>query len=263
MEQFETQQPVRALIELSLGDVIVHASEQNTATVEVAPVHAGRKADKEAAEATAVDFWEGRLEVLAPKVLGLGFLGRPGAVVVTVKLPAGSDLEASTAFGDIIATGALARAKAKTHAGDVRVEDGVSLELETSAGDVEVGRVREEASLVSSTGGVRVEDVTGALRVKCTTGEVSLGRVAGAAEVTCPYGSIRVREAVSGSLSITSTYSDLVVGIAVGTAAKVDVSTSHGRIRNELSRSASPPAAAERLELTARTSYGSVTIRRA
>lgn len=263
MKQFETPAPVRALVELSLGDIIVRASDRDTATVEVAPVHAARKADREAAEATAIDFWDGRLEVLAPKVRGLGFLGRPGAVVVTVELPAGSDLEASTAFGDIVAAGPLARAKAKTHAGDVRVEDAVSLELETSAGDVEVGRVREDAALVSSTGGVRVEDLTGTLRVKCTAGEVSLGRVAGAAEVTCPYGSIRVREAVSGSLAITSAYSDLVVGIAEGTAAKVDVSTDHGRIRNELSRSASPPEAAERLELTARTSYGSVTIRRA
>lgn len=263
METFEAPGPIRAVVDVAYGDIIVRASARPTATVDVAPARSGRKADEEAASGTTVRFADGRLEVSSAKQRVFGVLGRLGSVVVTVDLPLGSDLEASLAYGDIMTSGPLARVVAKTRAGSIRVEDGASVDLKSSAGDVEAGRVRLDGRLVASTGIVRVEDVSGTVQIKCGTGEVSLGRVAGAVQVTCPYGSVRVREAVSGSLNLTSTYSDLVVGIAEGTAARLDVSTSYGRIRNELTRSDTAPEAAERLELTARSSYGSVTIRRA
>ncbi|GAB3269244.1 DUF4097 family beta strand repeat-containing protein [Sinomonas notoginsengisoli] len=263
MDEFTTPEPVRAVLEVAYGDVIVRGSVRPTTAVDVAPARAGRKADEEAAAGTAVSFADGRLRISAPKQRVLGVLGRLGSVVVTVDLPAGSDLEAVLAYGDIITSGQLGRVVAKTRAGTVRIEDGASLDLKSSAGDVEAGRVRVDGTLAASTGAVRVEDLAGTVQIKCGTGEVSLGRVAGAAQVTCPYGSVRVREAVSGSLNLTSTYSDLIVGIAEGTAARLDVSTSYGRIRNELTRSDTPPEAIQRLEVTARSSYGSVTIRRA
>lgn len=262
MQQFPAPRPLRAMVEIAFGDILVRASETATATVEVAPLRHGRRADEEAAEAATVALADDRLEVRGPRMRALGLV-RPGAVVVTIDLPAGSDLEAATMFGDIIGSGPLGRVVAKTRAGTVRVEDGTSVILESSTGEVEAGRVRMDGKLTASTGGIRVDDVAGSVRLKCGTGEVSLGRVAGAVEVKCPYGSIRVREAVSGSLELTSTYADLVIGIAEGTAAKLDISTSYGRIRNELNRTASPPETAERLEVTARSSYGSVTIRRA
>ncbi|BCT74513.1 hypothetical protein SCMU_03550 [Sinomonas cyclohexanicum] len=263
MDEFETEGPVRAVLDVAYADVIVRSSATSTARVDVAPARSGRKADEEAAAGTAVRFADGRLEVSTPKQRVLGVLGRLGSVVVTVDLPSGSDLEASLAYGDVITSGPLGRVIAKTRAGTVRVEDGASVDLKSSAGDVEAGRVRVDGTLAASAGMVRVEDLTGAVQIKCGTGGVSLGRVAGSAHVTCPYGSIRVREAVSGSLNLTSTYSDLIVGLAEGTAARLDVSTNYGRIRNELTRSDTPPQATERLEVTARSNYGSVTIRRA
>ncbi|WP_369046190.1 DUF4097 family beta strand repeat-containing protein [Sinomonas sp. P10A9] len=263
MNEFETPEPIRAVVDVAYGDVVVRGSARLITTVQVSPMRSGRKADQEAAAGTTVSFADGRLQISAQKQHGLGVLGRLGSVVVTVDLPAGSDLEAVLAYGDVIASGQLGRVVAKTRAGTVRVEDGASVDLKSWAGDVEAGRVRVDGTLAASAGAVRVEDVTGTVQIKCGTGEVSLGRVAGTAQVTCPYGSVRVREAVSGSLKLTSTYSDLIVGIAEGTAARLDVSTSYGRIRNELTRSETPPEAIQRLELTARSSYGSVTIRRA
>lgn len=263
MDEFETPEPIRAVLDIAYGDIIVRASAGTTTTVAIAPLRSGRKADEDAAAGATVHFADGRLQVSTPKQRAFGVLGRLGSVAVAVDLPSGSDLEAALAYGDVITAGPLGRVVAKTRAGTVRVEDGASVDLKSSAGDVEAGRVRVDGALAASAGSVRVDDLSGTVQVKCGTGEVSLGRVAGAATVTCPYGSIRVREAVSGSLDLTSTYSDLVIGIAEGTAAKLDVSTSYGRIRNELTRSASAPEAAERLEVTARSSYGSVTIRRA
>jgi DUF4097 and DUF4098 domain-containing protein YvlB len=263
MDEFQTPGPVRAVLDVSYGDIIVRASARSTASVDVAPARAGRKADEEAAAGTTARFADGRLEVSTPKQRVLGVLGRLGSVVVTVDLPAGSDLEASLAYGDILTSGPLGRVVARTRAGAVRVEEAASVDLKSSAGDVEAARVVVDGTLAASAGSVRVDDLTGSVHIKCGTGEVSLGRVAGSARVTCPYGSIRVREGVSGSIDLTSTYSDLIVGIAEGTAARLDVSTNYGRIRNELTRSDTPPQASERLEVTARSNYGSVTIRRA
>ena len=262
METFTTPEPIRAAIDAGLGDVAVWASARSTTTVEVAPARPGHKADVEAAAGTAVRLVDGRLEVRAPKPRLLGLLGKPGSVVVTVELPAGSDVEATTMFGDLRAAGPLARFRAKTHAGDVRVEEGDVLELESSAGDVEVGRAGSRTHVQASAGTVRVDLVEGSARMKSATGEIVVGRVAGDLEATAPYGQIRVREAVSGTLTLTTTYADLEIGIPEGTAARLDVTTEWGRIRNELTRSAAPPKAVETLEVTARSGYGSVTIRR-
>ncbi|MDV3220245.1 DUF4097 family beta strand repeat-containing protein [Intrasporangium sp.] len=259
---FETPEAIHALIDIGVGEIVVMAVDTTRTSVEVRPAREGRRNDIDQAEGTTVTFADGRLGIKAPKQRLLGLLGRPGAVIVTVELPSGSDVEATAGVGDIEIAGTVHRCRARTQAGDVRVEDAEVLEAQSSAGDVMAGRAGASATLQSLAGGVRLEEVTGTARIKSSAGEVELGTVAGEVTATAPYGQVRVRRAVSGSLNLTTSYADIEVGIPEGTAARLDVSTEHGRIRNELTSSGVPSEGLERVLVEAHTSYGSITVRR-
>lgn len=262
LHTFDTPQAIRALVDLGLGEIVVRASDTTVTTVEVLPTREGRKSDIEQAEGTTVTFANGRLEIKTPKQRFFGLLGRPGGITVTVDLPSGSDVEATTAIGDITIDGTLARCRVKTHAGDVRIDDVDVLEAHASAGDVSVRRAGEKSSIQSHAGEVRVDAVEGSARVKSSAGEVVIGTVTGDLNATAPYGTIRVRRAVSGSLTLTTSFADIEVGIPEGTAARLDVSSDYGKVRNELTPTDTPLESLQRITVEGRTSYGSITIRR-
>lgn len=262
-QSFDTPQAIRALIDVGIGDVVVRASDRTATVVEIVPTRPGRRSDEDAVEAARVRFSDGRLEIRCRKPGALNLLWRPGSVNITVDLPTGSDLEVTAGAGAIDVTGSLGTVRAKALAGDVRVADAETLEAQSSAGDLDAGRVGISALLKSTAGGVTVDEVEGTARIRASAGEIVVGRSTGEVEATAPYGRVRVREAVSGSLVLTSSYADVEVGIPEGTAARLDVEARHGRIRNDLTATDAPGEAVDRVEVTARTGYGSVVIRRA
>ena len=67
----------------------------------------------------------------------------------------------------------------------------------------------------------------------------------------------------AGSASLKTGFGEIEVGIASGTAAKLDASTSFGRVRNQLEAADGPQATDETLDLRARSSYGDIVVRRA
>lgn len=262
MTTFETPTPVDAHVEIGMGDITIRATDTTRTTVTVQPVRAERRADVEAAEGTTVELVGARLTITSPKLRYFGLLGRGGAVDVTVELPTGSDARATTAFGDIEARGSLRGVTLKTWAGDLRVDEADVVEARTPAGDITVGRIEARAELSTSAGEVRVDVLHGEATIRAAAGGIRLGETAGDVHAVAPYGAINLHSATSGLVSLTTSYSNIEVGIPEGTAALLDVSTDHGRIRNELTPSGSPGEEDDRVELTARTGYGSVTVRR-
>ena len=76
-------------------------------------------------------------------------------------------------------------------------------------------------------------------------------------------GDVRLGEAVRKSVVLETSIGDLEVGIPEGTAAWLDVRAQVGRVHNALEAAAPPDAAAEKVEVRARTTAGDVVIRRA
>ncbi len=75
-------------------------------------------------------------------------------------------------------------------------------------------------------------------------------------------GDVRLGEVVRGSVVLETRLGDVEVGIREGTAAWLDVSAGAGRVHNALDVTDAPGPAAETVEVHARTSAGSVVIRR-
>ena len=63
MAEFETPEPIEAVVELVVGDVRVAAGDRADTVVEVRPSDSGRRADVTAAEQARVDYDDGRLLV--------------------------------------------------------------------------------------------------------------------------------------------------------------------------------------------------------
>lgn len=280
MTTFATAGPVSAHIDLALGDIRVATGAPDEVSVEVAPADPGTGKDRQAAAATQVAFSEGRLDVIGPRPLLAGTRA-PGSVTVTVTLPSGSGLDAETAVGLVTVQGELGAVRARTSAGDIRVEDVATAELRagmgaitarhvagdarcsTGTGAVDIERIDGSATVKNSNGPTRIGDSGGPLRVKAANGDVTVDRARADVVATSANGRLRVGAAEQGSVHLRTSVGTITLGIAEGTAARLDLRTSFGRVRNELDPADAPAAEERILEVDAQTSAGDIVVVRA
>ncbi|MEU9866200.1 hypothetical protein AB0D99_35600, partial [Streptomyces sp. NPDC047971] len=96
MQTFATTATVSAFVNIPAGRIQVIAADRSDATVEVRPADPSKGRDVKAAERTTVEFADGVLRVTGPEAKNQ-ILGGSGYVEVTVRLPAGSRVEAKGA----------------------------------------------------------------------------------------------------------------------------------------------------------------------
>ncbi|WP_410639233.1 DUF4097 family beta strand repeat-containing protein [Amycolatopsis sp. lyj-346] len=215
MQKFATPAPITTVLDVPAGRVRLVAALREDTTVRVDPADPAKSRDVKAASEAAVSFDDGvlRIEIAAKNQ----YFGPSGAVDVTVELPAGSRVEAKSASIELRGVGRL---------GDVTV-DGAHGEV--------------------------VFDEAATLRLTTHAGDVSVGRLAGSAEITTGKGDIRIAEAASGGLVLSTQAGDITVGAATGVSASLDAGTTYGRIRNALKNEGTAA-----LTIQATTSYGDI-----
>ena len=88
------------------------------------------------------------------------------------------------------------------------------------------------------------------------------GREGGDVNASTANGDVRVGGVRRGSASLKTSFGEIEVGIQAGTAARLDVHTEFGHIRNRMDASEGPGPSDETVEVRARTSYGDIVIHR-
>ncbi|GGQ08418.1 DUF4097 family beta strand repeat-containing protein [Streptomyces mutabilis] len=219
MQTFDTPAPISAVLDVPAGRIQFIAADRADTTVEVLPANASKGRDVKAAEQTRVEFGDGILRIETPANNQL--LGASGSIEVTVRLPAGSRVEARTAATEFRGVGRLGDVGYEGAHGPVKVDEAASLRLTTAAGDV------------------------------------SVGRLGGPAEISTAKGDIRIAEAVRGTLTLRTQSGDVSVGAAAGVSASLDAGTSYGRIDNALRNTGGTPG----LTIHATTAHGDITAR--
>ncbi|MFD0207080.1 MULTISPECIES: DUF4097 family beta strand repeat-containing protein [Saccharothrix] len=219
MHTFDTPAPISALLDIPAGRVRFIADDRTDTAVEVRPADPAKGRDVKVAEQTAVEYADGVLRIKATAKNQL--LGPSGFIDVTVRLPAGSRVEAKAASAEFRGVGRL---------GDVTFE--------------------------GAHGSVELDQATG---VHLTThgGDVTVGRLDGSAEISTGKGDIRITEAVRGTVVLRTQAGQVSVGAAAGVSASLDAGTGYGRIHNAL-RNADGTAA---LNIHATTDYGDIVAR--
>jgi hypothetical protein len=280
MPAFDTPEPISVAIDLVVGDARITASERDDTVVEVRPSDGSHEPDVRAAEQTLVEYTAGRLLVKGPKQRGLGLFGKVGSIDVTIGLPAGSQLQGDASVAAFRCVGRLGECRVKTAAGDVQFDHTGPLDLNTGAGAIAVDRVAGHAEVSTGSGRVRVREIDGTAVIKNSNGDSWIGEVAGDLRVNAANGDIsvdhanagitastangdvRIGEVVRGSASLKTAMGEIEIGIRAGTAARLDVSTQFGSVRNDMDSAEGPEPSDETVEVRARTSYGDIVIRR-
>ncbi|MEV5439993.1 DUF4097 family beta strand repeat-containing protein [Streptomyces sp. NPDC052682] len=221
MQTFATPAPIAAVVDIPAGRVLFIAADRADTTVQVLPADTTRSRDVKAAEQTTVAYADGVLRIEAAPAKNQYF-GPSGAVEVTVQLPAGSHVEATSSCAEFRGVGRL---------GDVALE--------------------------GAQGPVKLDETAGA-RLSVLAGDVMVGRLGGPARISTQQGDIHITEAVRGTVELRTGSGDIAVGAAPGVSASLDAGTGYGRIHNALQNT---DGAAAGLAIHATTGHGDITAR--
>ena len=244
MPTFPTPEPITAAIEVVSGSVNVVASDRDDTVVSVRPRDPNRASDIRIAEGARIEFRNGTLDVSA----GRRFisLGRGGAVVIDIELPSCSRLQVSSASADVRAGGAFGDCRFATASGDATVD--------TVAGNIKAD---------SASGDVSVSELTGDIKFRAASGSLTVKQLNGTVNAQTASGDATVAAASSGGVSVQTASGDVEIGIPEGTAARLDVRTHSGEVRNTLEAAAGPTDGDETLTVHVRTASGDIRVQRA
>ena len=283
MNTFQTSAPITAVIELSVGDIKVNASDRADCTVSIRPRDEHRQADVRAAESAHVEYLNGALDVKSVKTW-LRLVGpskNDGAVVVEVNLPTDSSVIATTGMGLVHFEGELADTDVTAGMGDIRLDHVRALKARTGLGDVTVDDVAADAKVSTSSGSLRLGNIAGAATIKnsngnvdigqcgryahvrASFGNVTIGRALSSCSVVTAVGDIRIFEVSAGSVTIRTGTGAVTIGVRDGAAAWLELAAKYGSVRNGLTAAPGPEAADSTVEVRARTSGGDITVNRA
>ncbi|MFF4104224.1 DUF4097 family beta strand repeat-containing protein [Streptomyces sp. NPDC001903] len=221
MQKFDTAAPITAVLDIAAGRIQFIAADRADTVVEVRPVNASKSRDAKAAQETTVEYADGVLRIESPEA-GRRTLGPCGSVEVTVRLPAGSRVEAKAAAAEFRGVGRLG-----------------------------------EVTFQGAQGSVKLDETAGA-RLTLQAGDIAVGRLGGPAELSTRKGDLDVNEAVRGAVVLRTESGDICVGAARGVSASLDAGTSYGRIANSLHNAVGADAG---LNIRATTAHGDITAR--
>ncbi|EST33281.1 DUF4097 family beta strand repeat-containing protein [Streptomyces niveus] len=197
MQKFETTAPISAILDIPAGRVSLIAADRADTVVEILPADPAKSRDTKTAERTTVTYADGVLRIAAPAP-DKRLVGPSGSLEITVKLPAGSRVEAKAAAAELRGVGRL---------GDVAFD----------------GAYRQ----------IKIDEAA-TLRLTATDGDVEVGRLGGPAEISTDRGDIRIAEAMGGTVVLRTRSGDITVTAAAGVSAALDAGTAHGRVSNAL-----------------------------
>ena len=281
MPTFETPQPITATIDVAVGDVRISAVDRGATVVEVRPSDASNEEDVKAAELTIVEYASEQLLVKAPKSRSWTTRRGGASIDVTIALPVGSRVNGAGQVTDFHGDGPLGDCRIKTGLGQIQLDRADALSLKCGIGDITVDRVTGHAEVTAASGDVRLAKLECSAVIKSSNGDTWVGAAGGDVRLNAANGSIavdlahagvvaksangdvRLGEVARGSVVLETRLGDVEVGIREGTAAWLDVRARAGRVDNALDAADAPPPSAGSVAVRARTSAGSVVIRRA
>ena len=93
-------------------------------------------------------------------------------------------------------------------------------------------------------------------------GSIATDHARAAVTASTAHGDIRLGDLVSGAVTLRSGAGRIEVGIRPGTAARLDLHTSYGRVHSDLEATPTPTESEQRAEVRARTGFGDILVHR-
>jgi hypothetical protein len=275
--RYEVSGPIDLEIKAAVGFVEIIASDRTDAVVDVSPSKPGRGGDVSLAREAVVSFDSGRLRITVPRRLNL--FGRSDSVDIRCEVPTGSRVTIDSAYGSVRARGVLGDCRIVAKYGGVTADTVADLVLDAPYGSTDIAEVTGRLDATAGHGVLRIAQVHGDARLRAAHGTMELGTTGGDVEVATSgtvtieralgdvtarsaHGPIRIREVDGGTIRLDNGHADIDVGVPTGIAAWIDASSTHGRVRNELTPDPTAAASDRTVELHLHANYGNVIIRR-
>jgi hypothetical protein len=278
---FDTPEPISVTIDAVADTVHITAGVRGDTVVEVRPADASNPADVRVAGEARVEFKRGRLVVRTPTPLRRRRAVRgDGAVDVVIALPEGSHVRGGTVLAALRTEGRLGECRFETVDSDVRLDRTGRLHLDAVGGDISLAQVDGHARITNEAGTVRVDEIAGSAVIRNQRGEISVGEISGPLDmggvsgtfhvrrahgdvaISAARGEIRVDEVIRGTVALQTAFGGIEVGIREGTAARLDLRTISGSLRNSLTTVDGPRESDEVVQVRARSVDGDILIRR-
>ena len=262
MPTFDTPEPIAVRVEAAAGYIRLVAADRDDTVVALRPHDDSRPADVRAAEQTRVQYDNGKLTVSAAR---RGFaLFRGGAIDIDIALPSRSRLKAAVASADVRAEGEFADCRISTASGNLDVDHVQgNLKAATASGSITVQAVAGNVSVAAASGSATIGQLDGDLVFKAASGDLSVARLCGGVRAHTASGSVTVATAVRGAISASTSSGEVGVGVAEGTAARLDLVTASGVVTNLLESADGPAEGDDTLQIHVRTASGDIDIHRA
>ena len=262
MPTFATPQPITATVEIVSGSVHLTASDRDDTVVTVSPRDPNRASDVRVAESARVDFTNGTLTVTAGR--RIISLGRGGAVTVDIELPSRSRLQVSSASAKLRADGDFGECRLSTASGDAAIGSVTgNFKSDSASGAISVDVLTGEGTVSTASGDATFGELVGDVKFRAASGSLSVKRLHGIVNAQTASGDTTIAAAVSGEVSVQSGSGDTHVGVEEGTAAKLDLRTHSGEVRNNLQPTGGPADGDETLHVRVKTGSGDISVQRA
>ncbi|MGZ4772887.1 MAG: DUF4097 family beta strand repeat-containing protein [Ilumatobacteraceae bacterium] len=168
--------------------------------------------------------------------------GRSSRLVAHV--PAGTDVEVSSASGETRLQGRFGVLRVHTASGDVEVGDAARIDITTASGQFSCGEISGDVNISSVSGDCVVRTIGGRLDATLTSGALRVDECRGDVTVGSTSGDIRIGRCGGSEIAVRSISGDLRIGLPSGIRVEAEISTLSGR--------ATLPDAAPRSETTER-----------
>lgn len=153
---------------------------------------------------------------------------------LTVRMPAGCELEVRAASADVRAEVGLGSLKIDVASGDVVAGDvGGDAAVRSASGGVDLGGVSGDLAVNTASGDVRVREIGGRATLDSASGDVRVGEALGVLAISSQSGDLEVGRYGGDDLECGSTSGDVKIGLPPGRDLDVDIDTVSGEIRSD------------------------------
>jgi DUF4097 and DUF4098 domain-containing protein YvlB len=155
-----------------------------------------------------------------------------GQVSWTITVPKETEIDFSTASGDLSIEGVHEEIEASTASGDITILDTEGrLDVSTASGDIEISDSGGEMDLSTASGDIKARDINGEMDLSTASGDIRIKNSKGEFEISCASGDIEASEIVlteEGSFSTAS--GDIELKLAESAEYDIECSAASGDI---------------------------------
>ena len=173
-----------------------------------------------------------------------------GEVSWTLTVPADTEIEFTTASGDITASGLTKGMHARTASGDIDLAemrgdieistasgDAILVNLEgdveisTASGDIEIDGAKGDIELSTASGDIEAEGVDGDIDFSTASGDLEIARSSGTFDVSCASGDLQAEGiTIMGESEFSAASGDVSVTLAKTADYDLEISTASGDV---------------------------------